>query len=529
MNPRAVIWASVSTEEQAVEEKDSIPMQLKNARDLCASEHWDIVAELIVPGHSRNYIKFDSLARDARNSSPPITAFDELNELWESKGMDILIVRDGSRFARTQALHGYFVDMTIITCGARIYSFSDGMIDERNAPMFHSMSSYRSVVERQQLVARHKWGMNRRAERGLPPNRAAVFSHRIVRDSLGKAVRVEVRTELRTLFNDLEKVLLSGVAWSDIEAELFNLGHSNRNGNPYSARKFYYLLHNPYFWGNAGVNYYNEYGSWAFDPDSPAPEAATIYRNTHEAVYTGVQADKVIAEIRRRARESGIVVGSAKPATPYWFSGLVICDQCKYKTSATAGGKYIRCRTHASLQPEACDQSKHIHRRDLQHYVDSWLRQLLAADDLEAFFAAGDEDHAANLLQLRQKEIQLRDHMLYINTIIDDRLNARTLEVREIYTRKLTDAETHLDSLKTEIAALRQRAEQADKPANRKRTLDELAAIGLKNFWSLPPHRINQVLHSLLGHWRFRMRDGELIGRTRSYNNYHTRWDARQS
>jgi hypothetical protein len=78
---------------------------------------------MLVPGHSRRYIDFHVLASDAAQGG--IDAFYRLRQHWEARDFDVLIVRDGERFACTQALHAYVVERTI-TVGARIYSLQDG-------------------------------------------------------------------------------------------------------------------------------------------------------------------------------------------------------------------------------------------------------------------------------------------------------------------------------------------------------------------------------------------------------------------
>lgn len=519
MNPRAVIWAAVSTAPQATDDKDSIPTQLEQGRALAAHEGWDVVAELVVPGHSRYYYDFHELARDARTAKTPIPAFDELLSLWESSGFDILIVRDGTRFARSQSLHAYFVERTI-DIDARIYSFADGMIDDKNAAMFHSMSSYKSVSERQALVQRRKWGMNKLAELGFPTGRIPVFTHRVIRNQIGKRQAVEIKAEVKPLLDDLEKILLAGTPWYSVESELFKLGHCTASGRPYPPRKFYYLLQNPYFWGNSGINYKKYYGLWAFDPDEPVPPGATIYRNTHEPAYVGEQASRIQAELRRRA---DIIKGNAKPTNTYWFSGLFVCSECKYKLAAQAHYKTkaivsLRCGYRYRSQHQ-CSQGKTIHERTLRKYVDSWLRQLLEASDIEAFFAAGDEDQAANLFRLRAKEKQIEELLLDIGFLIDDRRSARTDEVRQLYGRKVSAAEAQLEMLKTEVLFLRNRTELEDRSVYRQISLADIRQIGIDQFWELPSRQINQILHNLLDIWRFRTLNGEVTGRIKYRRN----------
>src|SRR4051812_40175169 len=107
---RAVIWCAVSTKVQASDELASLPDQEANQRALCVANGWQIVDVLRVPGHSRRYIDIHKLAAHARAEG--VDAFDRILDLWEREAFDVLICRDGNRFARTQSLHAYFVEMT---------------------------------------------------------------------------------------------------------------------------------------------------------------------------------------------------------------------------------------------------------------------------------------------------------------------------------------------------------------------------------------------------------------------------------
>src|SRR5947207_14393473 len=103
MSLRAVIWCAVSTKEQTASEKDGLPSQEARGRELSDHNGWALVAVLRVPGHSRRYIDIHECARDMAVQG--IDAFNQLLDLWAHTAFDVLIVRDGDRFARTQSLH----------------------------------------------------------------------------------------------------------------------------------------------------------------------------------------------------------------------------------------------------------------------------------------------------------------------------------------------------------------------------------------------------------------------------------------
>lgn len=174
---RALIWCAVSSRAQNEPDKISLPQQEADARALCASSDWQIVDVLRVPGHSRRYIDFHELAADAAKEG--IDAFYRLLAHWEARDFDILIVRDGERFARTQALHAYVVERTI-TIGAGIYSLVDGWVDERNHRMWIAMAGYKAAGDIDRLVKARNDAITVRAQRGLPVSSRIPISHRLI-------------------------------------------------------------------------------------------------------------------------------------------------------------------------------------------------------------------------------------------------------------------------------------------------------------------------------------------------------------
>jgi DNA invertase Pin-like site-specific DNA recombinase len=191
----AILWCAVSTAGQAADDKDSLPTQEADARSLCEREGWRIADVLRVPGHSRRYIDIHECARDMRLEG--IDAFDKLIRHWEAGDFDVLLVRDASRFARTQALHAYVVERTIDS-GARIFSLQDGFIDETNYRMWIAMGGYSAAGEIDNLKKKRQIGFDARARRGLPVNAKVVASHKLLRDEkTGKALKVVIDGDKR--------------------------------------------------------------------------------------------------------------------------------------------------------------------------------------------------------------------------------------------------------------------------------------------------------------------------------------------
>lgn len=516
---RAVSWCSVSTAPQAIEEKDSIPSQIAQNRIWCEQNHAELVAELIVPGHSRNYIDIHECAADmlAQNC----TAFSDLLDLWHRHAFDVLLVRDGSRFARTQALHAYVVEKTI-SIGARIFSFADGMIDKNSFRMFTAMSGYKAATDNDTLMKYRKLGMDRRARRGLPTGTAAM-SHKLIRDERGKAVRLEVNHDLDDLWRDLATVLLSGTPFGEIEYELFTrYGHANpRTGRQYSPCKFYLMMRTPLFWGHTGTNYKKHYGAWAWDDNAQLPPGIVIYRNTHDPVYTGELAEQIKAELRR----GELLKGRSSRKKQYWFSGLVICDECKCLCSAFKKAKqnktymYVRCSTNKNMQYRQgtyleCSQGKVGKEQKLHAYVDAWLRQIVTSDDLAFHFSDNPEDG------LEARYTTLNGEIVRLETAMADLINTLPqISAGPAKTATISAINRHNDQIaakRTQLAQLRYQMEQA-LGMQRQRAFDRLKSIGVDGLWQLEAVQINQLLFDLMGRWRFRMRAGEFVGRMKYF------------
>jgi DNA invertase Pin-like site-specific DNA recombinase len=151
---------------------------------------WQVTDVMRVPGHSRRYIDFHKLAADALQNG--IDAFQRLEAHWEAQDFDVMVVLDGNRFARTQALHAYVVERTI-NVGARIYSLMDGWVDKQNYRMWIAMNGYKSAGEIDRFVQARDRAMTARAQRGLPITSRVPMSHKVIRDpDNGKAICLQV-------------------------------------------------------------------------------------------------------------------------------------------------------------------------------------------------------------------------------------------------------------------------------------------------------------------------------------------------
>lgn len=508
---RAIIWLAVSTQAQADDDKASLPQQEKDTRILCENNGWEVADVLEVPGHSRRYVDIYECARDMRAEG--IDAFDRLLSHWDNKDFDVIVVRDGSRFARTQTLHSYVVERTI-EMDARIYSLQDGWIDNSNYRMWIAMGGYSAAGEIDNLVKRRKMGFDARVQRGLPANHSVPRSHRIIRDpKSGKAVRVELREELKQVWDDLAILILEGESWRKMGKEMFErFGHGNELGEPYSYNHYHRLVNTPAFWGHTARNFKHKgRGAWVHTEGESIPDGILINYHVHPPVWQGELADKIKSELRRRET---ISKGRAKPSETKPFSGLLICGECGYNLTYSAKGSWEawRCmsRWEKSFKRTTCTQTS-ISLKKIRAYIDDRLRQMLEAETIQHFFPDQKLEKQKNHQRVREIRKNIQTIEKTLRRIILDKAKSDDANLLSIYESEIENHIVKLNMMKKQLKQLENLVERDDTTIQQ-RAYEDIAQMSVDVFWQQENTYINQILHRLIGRKRFVVLNGEFVG-----------------
>lgn len=185
--PRIVTWRAVSSEEQARDEKESLHYQELLNRQHVAKWNGVVIAELEVPGMTRNIILWEKACRD-------IPAFAKLNDLIERKAFDILMCMDVTRLARTSSLLAAVAGLCE-AAGIRIYETSsppgniDGPIATFDSRLITLLKGGMSEQEVRKMSERMIFGRQAQVRKGKHANNLPAGLKRVY-DAQGNAVTV---------------------------------------------------------------------------------------------------------------------------------------------------------------------------------------------------------------------------------------------------------------------------------------------------------------------------------------------------
>ena len=505
---RAILLLAVSSGKQAAERKQSLPEQDERLHELAAELGWNIVDIITVPGHSRVYYTYREFAEDAiaEGIPAPMRMFDH----WRKRDFDVFACSSGDRFGREQSIFAEVVGRTI-DAGAVVYTLRDGEINKGNRRMFVSMGGYQASVEIDELVRRHHFGMNRRAQRGLPmTSYGHIRSHTTV--GRGENERTIINEDARRLFADIAELLLSGLSWRQMPNALAERGHFRAGGAHLSASTIRKWLMHPTLWGNTARRFQDAdhfpvaRGFWVFDPNEPAPPYVIIHYGTHPPMYTGALAARIQAELRRRFRPNH------QPPPKRRFSGLVVCDQCHYACNYKQDGGYLGIHCASRMQIDLateCTNTRYVNEKALIAFAGRLLDRLAESGDWTALY--GEAQVGDSTDKLAQVEVELSSLKAQAKDLMRERATVPRVFRDELETT-LQELAARAEALEVEQSRLNREAAAAAPNTMQLLALEDYRRLRPGELWEKPPPEINQWLSRILGNRRFVIADGKVIG-----------------
>jgi DNA invertase Pin-like site-specific DNA recombinase len=451
---RCAVWAAVSSEAQAEDDKVSIAVQLRQGRDVAAKHNANVVAELVVPGRSRSIILFEDAARR-------IPAYSELHKLLTERAIDVLVYLDSSRLGRTAAL--------VMTIEALCRDAGVQMYELANPPRDFGRSEYSTGTalvgawgaigaedEIHKLRYRHKIGMMGRVQAGKIPTGTPAWGYTKRFAADGSEI-IEVDESIALWVRKVFEWYVAGASGMTIADRLNQAGIRRTKGGGWTSPKVYVLLAR--VWRYAGYSEINRTGNRQY----------TKARGNWQAIISEELAERVVAERAVREHDRSLA------DTPYVLAGVVVCAQC---------GKKMYARTIKRSPPRTGEQVQLFcpspHKRKYVSYPRALqaLRDAILSLSTLDLSDIPDDDLSPAII----RELQAHTHTL------TSQLDART-RANNAYVMGLMDLDTYAEQVKrlddymaatrSKIDELRLRLETEEERGGRASRIEEVIEDGL--------------------------------------------------
>lgn len=503
---RIVVWCAVSSDTQAEDDKASLPDQERAGREWAQANGGLLLDVLRWDGYSRwesdPISALEEYAREGRME------YHRLREMWQARALDVLWCANHSRLGRSFTMQSWVIE-NVIRSGARIYRAAGGWITDTDYPMQVAMGGFATTTEMERLRHGIRIGLDKRLQLGRPLGSSAIWSHRQVRDDKGRVYTLSVDEDKRDVLERAADLILEGLPWAKLEMELYSRYGYGRGGKPYAFQMFYTLFYHPVFHGHVARNFNASAAErtiarrWVVDPYAPVPEGIQVVRDAMPPVFTGQRGEAIRQELLRRIDNGKGRAAHINPDTQKrrssMFSGLLVCV-CGYRRAyrkrkpthrATYACESVQRRKYSGF---ICNE-KPVFEHVVQAYLDTRLREMVAAPENDVFFTADTStDWRAEVNRLRQQneryEIQIRRLIQKQADMSADLARLYDDEIRAIS-----------DKLRASQASFQQ-AQQSlyhQKSGEHERTIETIRAMTVDAFWQLPTWRINTLLHALLG------------------------------
>jgi DNA invertase Pin-like site-specific DNA recombinase len=514
---RVVIWAAVSTEAQAKDEKASLPAQVADARAWASANGHAVIDELVVPGFSRRYYNLPEFAAALKRETDN-DAGERLLRYIRERAFDVFVCRDADRFGREQSMVSEVI-ARIIDSGARIYTLNEGWIDAQHYRMVSALTGIRAASYVDDLRRKNAMGMDKRARDGRPVTTYPPASHMRTRDERGKSVGFAPDPDARPLVDELARLLLEGIGYQQMASLINAMGFKTPRGGRWTGGMILRLYHNPVTWGHV-ARYHNRthkaYAerAWTYDDEVSPPDGVIVTRNAHAPAWTGDIARQIRDELRRRAK----MAGAEASRTLYRFSGVAICAECTrplgiyYSDGKRRGVACNAARNHRFDVPPRCTNRAITHERILrqtfviilQPLIDGTPDSVLTAPTVPPDTTAAVESARA-----------LEDRIAVIDAQLDRLIIEQSLapaDAQPRYRAAVEDLTAQRTALVSHLNTLLERVETSTRmQVASTHAADELRALTLSTLWTLPDREINALLLAILGNRRLVFRGDQLV------------------
>ena len=451
---RWVSWAAVSSLPQA--KKISLEDQQTTNRQHAARHGGVIVADLVIPGESRNIVLFEDACRR-------IDAYAQLAEMIAAKSFDVLVYLDRSRLGRKASLSMAVVELCH-EAGIICYETENPPVslsavapthDDMLLGAIKSVSAQREIAKIQE---RHEMGMLGRVRRGNLPSGVS-FGYLLRYDPTGHRI-IEIDPIAAPIVRQMFAWYLAGAGTPMIAERLNEMNATTPTGKRWQSINVRSTIFR--VWRYAGYSEVNRRSKKRPYLRAPGAWPPIVDESTALAV-----------EQERTAR----IANRHIPDTPYLLSGVVWCRVCNRPLRI-----HTQTRQRTSRKRQIQLQCPGEHPRRFLSYQRT-MTALSAAIQYVSGLASVDEllhDDATAAAQIAEQiaahNTTIERHQSALHRA-DDAYTAGVLDI-DRYRRQVERIGGQIEAERSAIAQLQQRAASAQSQAHRRTRLEELRDSG---------------------------------------------------
>jgi DNA invertase Pin-like site-specific DNA recombinase len=315
------IFAAVSTEKQATDDKTSLETQLEKCREWCYRGGHRIVAEIVVPGHSRTYYSLDELVHDCQE-------YAQMLDLARTRKINLVLCPIFDRLWRTPVLEAqvthflkvYGVQTQSLQMPVPLLPPDQVSLDVDPGDLLRMISGYLARVDTQtrlwRIVEEHR---KRVMEKGLSWGGRRLFGWQRISPLLPLVPDEEEMSWYLQMVEWIEE----GVSIHEVANRLYAAGIRGTTGAVMKNRSVLHILRNPFYAGGMRLKEYER---------NPITKQR---KQTGEKVRWGVAQHTPVISRERWERLQKILEGRWTPRpqtyTRVWgLQGLCRCAYCGY-------------------------------------------------------------------------------------------------------------------------------------------------------------------------------------------------------
>lgn len=451
---RFSIWAAVSTEAQAGEDKDSLDNQVRDCKRTGDAKGWqDTGLRYIVPGKSRT--RWVNL-RDAETEIPQLRT---MLEDAKAGRFDVILLWDYNRLRDlldpvAKSLSNYGVQLFSINQPIEPLTpqeFNPYATDSES--MMRGMSQVISRWQVADLRRKYRYGVKARVDRGLPSLKIPYgYMKPPGREQDPKVVSIPHPAH-SLVVQDIKTQFLNGTSFNDI-SDYLTARYPTPSGIPaWSKQSIRKILGNPFYAGKVS------FGRRLTVNDARSNSKKLVSNPTpytqdgaHVPLYSWDDYLAILSEFERRA--------SLPTVARYPWSGMLFCGECGHRLRRKFDGK------HGRYSCQSCYKVQ-IHDEDIKTIlppaIQSALRKLNPEDEAPASFHVSNDaaiqdldkqrkriQHAyeSGIYSIQEAEAKIKDLEAKIKTLRDSEAQqARSNAERQAFRFTLKEAQSLLDDL----------------------------------------------------------------------------------